>query len=84
MDYSYDNNIKSIVTFSSGKEMVQTTNNIKFYGCNPLIKDSALDKLKSPLEACVVARRQNRELITHLTFHSIEYAHEHLVDNGQF
>ncbi len=57
----------------------------EYNGDGSAIKSSALNKNKDPLEACAVAGGLNRELISHLTFHSNQYACGKLDDiNGTF
>ncbi len=81
MNGKYDKNIKMLLTFTYSKEPEKIINYIKNNGCGPSIKGNALNRFKSLLGACAVAGGLNRELISHLSFHSNKYICEHLDDD---
>ncbi len=57
----------------------------KYSSVGPVVKNNALNCFKDPLEACAVASSLNRELISHLMFHSNKNAHGKVAPvNGTF
>ncbi len=68
--------------FNNNKESDNISINESYNESGPAIKDGALNTFKSPLEACTLAGGLNRDLISHLTFHSNEYVHAHLDENN--
>ncbi len=68
MDGTYNYNIEIPLTFTYSVEPKSICNVNEYNREGQLVKTS--DCFKDPLEACVVASGLNRELISHLTFHS--------------
>ncbi len=75
IDGTYDHNIEIPKTFIYSAKSESICN---FNECNregPAVKTVTLNHFKDLLEACAVDGGLNRELITHLTFHSNKYSH---------
>ncbi len=84
IDGTYDQNIQTPLTFSYCKVLNNISIKSNYIQCGEAMKDSGLNRFKSTLDACAVAGGFNRQLISHLAFHSNEYVWVHLGDKNWF
>ncbi len=74
MDGTYVQNIEILFTFTYSAEPESIYNANEYNGNGPVVTTNALNHFTHLLEACVIVGSLKRELISHLKFHSNEYA----------